>query len=38
MRYGVTQIQSTKRLNHKGNLFRKNLQLKMSVDFRLIAT
>ena len=27
-RYGVTRKRSTKRLQHTGNLFRKNLQLK----------
>ena len=27
-RHGVTRKKSTKRLNHTGNLFRKNLQLK----------
>ena len=28
MRYGVTRKRSTKRLEHTGNLFRMNLQLK----------
>ena len=37
-RHGVTGKRSTKRLSHTGNLFRKNLQLKMSVNSRLKAT
>ena len=38
-RHGVTTIErSTKRLKHTGNLFRTNLQLKVSVNSRLKAT
>ena len=36
-RHGLTRKRSTKRLKHTGNLFRKNLQLKMSVNSRLKA-
>ena len=37
-RSGVTRKRSTKRLTHTGNLFRKNLQLNVSVNSRLKAT
>ena len=36
-RYGVTRKRSTKSLKPTGNLFRKNLQEKMSVNSRLKA-
>ena len=36
--HGVTRKRSTKRLKHTGNLIRKNLQLKISVNSRLKAT
>ena len=38
MRHGITRKRSTKRLQHTGNLFRKNLQLKMSVNSGLKST
>ena len=34
-RHGVRRKRKTKRLNHTGNLFRKNLQLKMSLNSRI---
>ena len=37
-RGGVTRKRSTERLKHTGNLFRKNLQLNVSVNSRLKAT
>ena len=37
MRHGVTRKRSTKRVKHTGNLFRKNLQLEISVNSRLKA-
>ena len=37
MRHGVTRKRSTKRVKHTGNLFRKNLQLEISVNSRLNA-
>ena len=37
-RHGVTRKRSTKRLQHIGNLFRQNLQLKDPVNSRLKAT
>ena len=37
IRHEVTRKICTKRLKHTGNLFRKNLQLKMSVNSRLTA-
>ena len=37
-RHGVTRKRNIKRLQHTENLFRKNLQLKMSVNSRLIVT
>ena len=38
IRHGVTRKRTTKRLKHGGNLFKKNLQLKTSVNSRLKAT
>ena len=38
MRHGVTRKGSTKRLKHRGNLFRKNLQLKDICNSRLKPT
>ena len=38
MRHGVTRKKSTIRLKHTGNMFRKNLHLKMSVNSRLKVT
>ena len=37
-RHGVTRKRKTERLQHTGNLFRKNLQLEMSINSRLKAT
>ena len=37
-RHGVTRKRSARRLKHTGNLFKKNLQLKVSVNSRLRAT
>ena len=37
MRHGVTRKRSTKRVKHTGNLFRKKLQLEISVNSRLKA-
>ena len=37
-RHGVARKRNIKRLQHTENLFRKNLQLKMSVNSRLVVT